>query len=112
MSNFINVGNFRNVFNSDELILPYVCKRYWVEVNLNKVVLSPFMKYEMGQRIIDPNKIKTIKKLYRDCEVGSVLTYSVEFLNAQDREAFAKRGIKIKGKYKKISSDYWVLEED
>ena len=47
MANFINVGNFRNVFNSDELILPYVCKRYWVEVSLNKIGLSPFMKCQL-----------------------------------------------------------------
>ena len=112
MSNFVNVGDFRNLYSNDEVILPYACKRYWVEVKLNRITLSPFMKIEKGQKVIDTNKIDVIKKLYQEAEVGSVIEYSVEFLNPQDREAFSKRGIKLKGKFTKILPNYWLLEEN
>ena len=112
MASFVNVGDFRNLYNTDEVILPYSCKRYWVEVSLNKIGLSPFMKYEKGQKVIDINRVKIIKELYKDAEIGSVVEYSVEFLNPQDKEAFSKRGIKLKGKFTKILPNYWILEED
>lgn len=112
MASFVNVGDFRNLYNTDEVILPYACKRYWVEVRLNKIGLSPFMKIEKGQKVIDTNKIDVIKKLYQDAEVGTVIEYSVEFLTPQDRESLSKRGIKLKGKFTKILPNYWLLEED
>lgn len=112
MRNFVNIGDFRNLYFNNEVILPYACKRYWVEVRLNKIGLSPFMKIEKGQKVIDTNKIDVIKKLYQEAEVGSVIEYSVEFLNPQDREAFSKRGIKLKGRFTKILPNYWLLEED
>lgn len=112
MSNFVNIGDFRNLYSNDEVILPYACKRYWIEVSLNKTILAPFMKYEKGQKVIDTNRVKIIKELYKDAEIGSVVEYSVEFLNPQDREAFSKRGIKPKGKFTKILPEYWVLEKN